>query len=71
MKTIKIGSGDFTGKIGYDKSDNTLFIQINDNQNKTNKIIWVSKQDAMNIVQLILKANGVTKMVSKTSVEFE
>ena len=71
MKTIKIGSDDYPGKIGYDKSDGTLFIQIGDNNNKTKKSIWVSKQDAMNIVKHILKANDTTTIKSTTYIKFE
>ena len=71
MKIIKIGSEDFTGSVGYYKKDNTLFIRFDKNDSKPERIMWFTKNDAMNIVRLILEANGLTKMVSKTSVEFE
>ena len=70
MKTIKIGSDDFTGSVGYYKKDNTLFIRFDKNDSKPERTMWFTKNDAMNIVRLILEANGITKIVSK-SMSFE
>ena len=69
METIKIDSGDTRGEIGYSVGDNSLFIEIIDDSNKTKLSIWIPKQDALNITKKILMANNITKI--KKSIDFE
>ena len=69
METITVGSSDNIGKFGYDISDNTLFIEISDDNNNTKRSIWVSRHDALKIVKHILMTNGITKI--KNSIDFE